>query len=151
MNPTNLHHSLHIMHQTLNPNVIKFLLLFPFPFPIQFSHHGFIWLYLLILITLNSSQKKSTLFNSFKIDPRFRVQEMGYWKNPFKEVTNNSKPLFLTVYGIVLIGIFFSAAYVFSAVYSPDSALSWRLSQSIYLSFFLSFTLHLFSTVYMLV
>ncbi|KAK1408608.1 hypothetical protein QVD17_40532 [Tagetes erecta] len=55
---------------------------------------------------------------------------MGFWKNPFKEVTNNSKPLFLTVYAIIFIGIFFSAVYVFSAVYSPDSAVSWRLSQN---------------------
>ncbi|KAI3812627.1 hypothetical protein L1987_17338 [Smallanthus sonchifolius] len=52
------------------------------------------------------------------------------WKNPFKEVTN-SKPLFFTVYGIVLIGIVFSAIYVFSAVYSPDSAFSWNLSQHV--------------------
>ncbi|XP_071702173.1 arabinosyltransferase XEG113 [Rutidosis leptorrhynchoides] len=52
------------------------------------------------------------------------------WKNPFKEVTN-SKPLFLTVYGTVLIGIVFSAIYVFSAVYSPDSAVSWSLSQHV--------------------
>lgn len=52
------------------------------------------------------------------------------WKNPFKEVTN-SKPLFLTVYGAVLMGIVFSAIYVFSAVYSPDSAASWSLSQHV--------------------
>ncbi|KVH95172.1 Nucleotide-diphospho-sugar transferase [Cynara cardunculus var. scolymus] len=52
------------------------------------------------------------------------------WKNPFKEVTN-SKPLFLTVYGTVLIGILFSAIYVFSAVYTPDSAFSWGLSQHV--------------------
>ncbi|KAJ9549635.1 hypothetical protein OSB04_022178 [Centaurea solstitialis] len=52
------------------------------------------------------------------------------WKNPFKEVTN-SKPLFLTVYGTVLIGILFSAIYVFSAVYTPDSAFSWSLSQHV--------------------
>lgn len=50
------------------------------------------------------------------------------WKNPFKDVAN-SKPLFLTVYGTVLIGIVFSAIYVFSAVYSPDSAFSWNQSQ----------------------
>ncbi|KAI3680019.1 hypothetical protein L2E82_50756 [Cichorium intybus] len=52
------------------------------------------------------------------------------WKNPFKDVAN-SKPLFLTVYGTVLIGIVFSAIYVFSAVYSPDSAFSWGLSQHV--------------------
>ncbi|KAI3787173.1 hypothetical protein L1987_41439 [Smallanthus sonchifolius] len=52
------------------------------------------------------------------------------WINPFKEVTN-SKPLFLTVYGTVLIGIIFSAIYVFSAVYSPDSAVNWSLSQHV--------------------
>lgn len=50
------------------------------------------------------------------------------WKNPFKDVTN-SKPLFLTVYGTVLVGVVFSAIYVFSAVYSPDSAFSWNQSQ----------------------
>ncbi|CAI9274836.1 unnamed protein product [Lactuca saligna] len=52
------------------------------------------------------------------------------WKNPFKDVAN-SKPLFLTVYGTVLIGIVFSAIYVFSAVYSPESAFSWSVSQHV--------------------
>ncbi|KAI7733025.1 hypothetical protein M8C21_029818 [Ambrosia artemisiifolia] len=52
------------------------------------------------------------------------------WRNLFKDVTN-SKPLFLSVYAAVLIGIIFSAVYVFSAVYSPDSALSWTLYQHV--------------------
>ncbi|KAJ0631033.1 hypothetical protein HanOQP8_Chr17g0645091 [Helianthus annuus] len=50
------------------------------------------------------------------------------WKNPFKEMMN-SKPLFLTMYGTVLVGIVISAVYVFSAVYSPDWAFSWNISQ----------------------
>ncbi|KAJ0824601.1 putative nucleotide-diphospho-sugar transferase [Helianthus annuus] len=52
------------------------------------------------------------------------------WKNPFKEMMN-SKPLFLTMYGTVLVGIVISAVYVFSAVYSPDWAFSWNISQHV--------------------
>lgn len=51
------------------------------------------------------------------------------WKSPFQELAN-SKPLFLTIYATVLIGIVFSSFYVFSAIYSPDSTASWRLSSS---------------------
>lgn len=51
------------------------------------------------------------------------------WNNPFQEVAN-SKPLFLTIYATVLIGILFSSFYVFSAIYFPDSTSSWRLLPS---------------------
>ncbi|KAM7493707.1 hypothetical protein LguiB_028316 [Lonicera macranthoides] len=48
------------------------------------------------------------------------------WNNPFKEFAN-SKPLFLTIYATVIIGIIFSSFYVFSAIYSPQTTSSWRL------------------------
>ncbi|KAK9277375.1 hypothetical protein L1049_006918 [Liquidambar formosana] len=50
---------------------------------------------------------------------------MGW--NPFQEVAN-SKPLFVTIYATVLIGIVFSSFYVFSAIYSgnpPGSSTPW--------------------------
>jgi hypothetical protein len=49
------------------------------------------------------------------------------WNNPFQEAAANSKPLFVTIYATVIIGILFSSFYVFSAIYSPDSTSSWRL------------------------
>lgn len=49
------------------------------------------------------------------------------WNNPFQEVAN-SKPLFLTIYGTVIIGIILSSFYVFSAIYSPDSTTIWQSS-----------------------
>lgn len=49
------------------------------------------------------------------------------WNNPFQEVAN-SKPLFLTIYGTVIIGIIVSSFYVFSAIYSPDSTTVWQFS-----------------------
>lgn len=52
------------------------------------------------------------------------------WENPFKEMAN-SKPLFLTIYATVLIGIVFSSVYVFSAIYSsPNSTFSLSISPS---------------------
>ncbi|WOG85716.1 hypothetical protein DCAR_0104908 [Daucus carota subsp. sativus] len=49
------------------------------------------------------------------------------WNNPFQEVAN-SKPLFLTIYGTVIIGIIVSSFYVFSAIYSPNSTTIWQSS-----------------------
>ncbi|KAL3330727.1 hypothetical protein AABB24_034515 [Solanum stoloniferum] len=52
------------------------------------------------------------------------------WENPFKEMAN-SKPLFLTIYATVLIGIVFSSVYVFSAIYSsPNSTFSLSIAPS---------------------
>lgn len=47
------------------------------------------------------------------------------WRKGFEEVAN-SKPLFLTIYTVVIIGIVVSSFYVFSAIYSanPPSAQS---------------------------
>ncbi|XP_021753941.1 arabinosyltransferase XEG113-like isoform X1 [Chenopodium quinoa] len=42
------------------------------------------------------------------------------WENPCQEATK-SKPLFVTIYATVIIGIIFSSFYVFSAIYSTDS------------------------------
>ncbi|CAN4076416.1 unnamed protein product [Withania somnifera] len=51
-------------------------------------------------------------------------------ENPFKEMAN-SKPLFLTIYATVLIGIVFSFVYVFSAIYSsPHSTFSLSIAPS---------------------
>ncbi|KAJ8555268.1 hypothetical protein K7X08_012764 [Anisodus acutangulus] len=49
------------------------------------------------------------------------------WENPFKEMAN-SKPLFLTIYATVLIGIVFSSVYVFSAIYSSPHSTTFSLS-----------------------
>ncbi|XP_009603199.1 arabinosyltransferase XEG113-like [Nicotiana tabacum] len=49
------------------------------------------------------------------------------WNNPFKEMAN-SKPLFLTIYATVLIGIVFSSVYVFSAIYSSPHSSTFSLS-----------------------
>ncbi|KAH7835883.1 hypothetical protein Vadar_030814 [Vaccinium darrowii] len=54
------------------------------------------------------------------------------WKSRLQEITN-SKPLFLTIYATVIIGIVFSSFYVFSAVYSGSSSSSspsWWLPRS---------------------
>lgn len=54
------------------------------------------------------------------------------WKSRLQEITN-SKPLFLTIYATVIIGIVFSSFYVFSAVYSGSSSASspsWWLPRS---------------------
>ncbi|GMH22835.1 hypothetical protein Nepgr_024678 [Nepenthes gracilis] len=45
------------------------------------------------------------------------------WKNPCQEAAN-SKPLFLTVYATLVIGIIFSSVYVFSAIFSPKVSIS---------------------------
>ncbi|KAK2647788.1 hypothetical protein Ddye_015277 [Dipteronia dyeriana] len=44
---------------------------------------------------------------------------MGGWRNWYQEVVN-SKPLFLTIYTTVIVGIVVSSFYVFSAVYSSS-------------------------------
>lgn len=51
-----------------------------------------------------------------------QYQEMA-WSNPFKEMAS-SKPLFLTIYATVLIGIVVSSFYVFSAIYNSASSTS---------------------------
>ncbi|XP_059639980.1 arabinosyltransferase XEG113 [Cornus florida] len=51
------------------------------------------------------------------------------WANPFQEIAN-SKPLFLTIYATVLIGIVFSSFYVFSAIYSSPNSPTWWLPPS---------------------
>ncbi|KAH7553367.1 hypothetical protein JRO89_XS12G0002800 [Xanthoceras sorbifolium] len=45
---------------------------------------------------------------------------MGGWRNWYQELVN-SKPLFLTIYTTVIVGIVVSSFYVFSAVYSSSS------------------------------
>ncbi|CAA2999332.1 arabinosyltransferase XEG113 [Olea europaea subsp. europaea] len=45
------------------------------------------------------------------------------WSNPFRELAN-SKPLFLTIYATVIIGILVSSFYVFSAVFSSSGSFS---------------------------
>lgn len=50
-----------------------------------------------------------------------REREGIMWRKVWAEVVN-SKPLFLTVYAAVLLGIIFSSFYVFSAVHSASSS-----------------------------
>ncbi|KAL1552668.1 arabinosyltransferase XEG113-like protein [Salvia divinorum] len=45
------------------------------------------------------------------------------WSNPFKEVAT-SRPLFLTIYATVIIGLIVSSFYVFSAVFSGSNSIS---------------------------
>ncbi|CAN8287462.1 unnamed protein product [Cochlearia groenlandica] len=49
------------------------------------------------------------------------------WRNGFREATN-SKPLFVTIYATVIIGLIVSSLYVFSAIYSPTNGSSSWLS-----------------------
>ncbi|KDP31566.1 hypothetical protein JCGZ_15383 [Jatropha curcas] len=53
----------------------------------------------------------------------------GLWRNAYQAVVN-TKPLFLTIYATVVVGILFSSFYVFSAVYSSSSlsATTWLSS-----------------------
>lgn len=53
-------------------------------------------------------------------------EKMGWI--PFHDAAN-SKPLFLTIYATVIVGIVFSSFYVFSAIYSADSS-TWFSSSS---------------------
>ncbi|GKU96021.1 hypothetical protein SLEP1_g9302 [Rubroshorea leprosula] len=46
---------------------------------------------------------------------------MGGWRNAFQEAAS-SKPLFLTIYATVILGIVVSTFYVFSAIYSPSAS-----------------------------
>ncbi|GAB2272835.1 hypothetical protein Dimus_007654 [Dionaea muscipula] len=54
---------------------------------------------------------------------------MAACKNPCQEMAN-SKPLFLTVYATVIIGIIVSSFYVLSAVFSPNAAISFSSSSA---------------------
>lgn len=45
------------------------------------------------------------------------------WNNPLKEVAT-SRPLFLTIYATVIIGILVSSFYVFSAVFSSSNSVA---------------------------
>ncbi|KAL8141869.1 hypothetical protein V2J09_014901 [Rumex salicifolius] len=49
------------------------------------------------------------------------------WGNPCQEAAN-SRPLFITIYTTVIIGIILSAFYVFSAIYSPEAAIPFSSS-----------------------
>ncbi|KAF3556970.1 hypothetical protein F2Q69_00011197 [Brassica cretica] len=50
------------------------------------------------------------------------------WRNGSREATN-SKPLFVTIYATVIIGVLVSSFYVFSAIYSPtNGSTSWLSS-----------------------
>nr|BAH19600.1 AT2G35610 [Arabidopsis thaliana] len=49
------------------------------------------------------------------------------WRNGFRDATN-SKPLFVTIYATVIIGVLVSSFYVFSAIYSPTNGSSSFLS-----------------------
>ncbi|KAH7519149.1 hypothetical protein FEM48_Zijuj08G0005100 [Ziziphus jujuba var. spinosa] len=59
------------------------------------------------------------------------MRKMGGWRSAFQEAAN-SKPLFLTIYATVVVGIVFSSFYVFSAIYSANSPVtsSWLSSPS---------------------
>ncbi|GAB4857978.1 hypothetical protein Ancab_015882 [Ancistrocladus abbreviatus] len=58
------------------------------------------------------------------------------WRNSCQEAAN-SKPLFLTIYATVIIGIIFSSIYVFSALFSakpPDASFSLSSSPTFFTS-----------------
>jgi len=68
------------------------------------------------------------------------------WRNGFRDATN-SKPLFVTIYATVIIGVLVSSFYVFSAIYSPTNGSSSFLSfppLSSNLSLYLTHTLCLY-------
>lgn len=48
---------------------------------------------------------------------------MAGWRSTVQEAAT-SKPLFMTIYGTVILGIVVSSFYVFSAIYSPDASSS---------------------------
>ncbi|XP_010518959.1 PREDICTED: arabinosyltransferase XEG113 [Tarenaya hassleriana] len=52
---------------------------------------------------------------------------MEGWRNAVREATN-SKPLFVTIYGTVIVGVIVSSFFVFSAIYSPSNGSSSWLS-----------------------
>ncbi|XWS62279.1 hypothetical protein CRYUN_Cryun07bG0196600 [Craigia yunnanensis] len=54
---------------------------------------------------------------------------MGGWSNAFQEAAA-SKPLFLTIYATVIVGILVSSFYVFSAIYSPSASTTHSISTS---------------------
>ncbi|XWS49431.1 hypothetical protein CRYUN_Cryun12cG0003200 [Craigia yunnanensis] len=54
---------------------------------------------------------------------------MGEWRNAFQEAAG-SKPLFLTIYVTVIVGIVVSSLYVFSAIYSPSASTTHSISTS---------------------
>ncbi|XP_021286812.1 arabinosyltransferase XEG113 isoform X1 [Herrania umbratica] len=54
---------------------------------------------------------------------------MGGWRNAVQEAAG-SKPLFLTIYATVIVGIVVSSFYVFSAIYSPSASTTQSVSTS---------------------
>ncbi|OMO93683.1 Reticulon [Corchorus olitorius] len=54
---------------------------------------------------------------------------MGGWRNAVQEAAA-SKPLFLTIYATVILGIVVSSFYVFSAIYSPSASATQSVSTS---------------------
>lgn len=52
-----------------------------------------------------------------------KPSESMAWSNPLKEVAT-SRPLFMTIYATVVIGIIVSSFYVFSAVFSGQNSVS---------------------------
>ncbi|KAJ8773973.1 hypothetical protein K2173_009404 [Erythroxylum novogranatense] len=57
------------------------------------------------------------------------MREMRIWRHAYQEVTN-WKPLFVTIYATVVVGVVFSSVYVFSAVYSNNSSFTSWLSST---------------------
>lgn len=51
------------------------------------------------------------------------------WRKAVQE-TAASKPLFLTIYATVIVGIVVSSFYVFSAIYSPSASTTQSVSTS---------------------
>ena len=54
---------------------------------------------------------------------------MGGWRNAVQDAAA-SKPLFLTIYATVIVGILVSSFYVFSAIYSPSASNAHSISTS---------------------
>ncbi|GMI95573.1 xyloglucanase 113 [Hibiscus trionum] len=54
---------------------------------------------------------------------------MGGWRNAVQEAAA-SKPLFVTIYATVVVGIVASSFYVFSAIYSPSASTTQSISTS---------------------
>ncbi|KAE8717230.1 hypothetical protein F3Y22_tig00110057pilonHSYRG00292 [Hibiscus syriacus] len=54
---------------------------------------------------------------------------MGGWRNAVQEAAA-SKPLFVTIYATVILGIVASSFYVFSAIYSPSASATHSISTS---------------------
>lgn len=68
---------------------------------------------------------------------------MASWNHQSFRDLSNSRPIFLTIYAVVIVGIIFSSVYVFSAIYggNPPAYTSWEsLSMSLAPSSSPSFT-----------